>query len=264
MDVGDRHPDHLLISCSYFREAYDFDAILAKFKREVPQGACDTLVGRGLSGTLVVPRLADALGLAWLIVRKPEDDSHSDEDAEGHIGRKWLFVDDFLSSGNTMRLTISAVSKLTTERKAYSVSSQEYVPSPWPTAFAGVWCYTGERGFMEAEHEWVKAKQITDSEERFLAEDAYRRKVRKEQDAEARAERAAKVTVMPAEPKPVRGVGSAATLPGLAAAQEKASTALIKGDLGGWDADWVADKFRVSLSADAIEKAVSKMTTGTD
>lgn len=61
----------------------------------------DTMVGTGLSGALVVPRLAEALGKRWMVVRKPNDGSHSAQRGEGMLGRRWVFVDDFISTGAT-------------------------------------------------------------------------------------------------------------------------------------------------------------------
>lgn len=61
----------------------------------------DTMVGTGFSGALVVPKLAEALGKHWLLVRKPKDGSHSSYPAEGSLGRRWLFVDDVIATGET-------------------------------------------------------------------------------------------------------------------------------------------------------------------
>jgi adenine/guanine phosphoribosyltransferase-like PRPP-binding protein len=58
------------------------------------------LVGRGLSGTIVVPSVALKLGWPFIIVRK--DHSHSCMEAEGEVDfRRYIFVDDFISSGCT-------------------------------------------------------------------------------------------------------------------------------------------------------------------
>ncbi len=62
----------------------------------------DTLVGVGISGAIVVPRAAEALGMDWVIVRKATDiDAHSNNEWEGFLGKEWLFVDDIISSGAT-------------------------------------------------------------------------------------------------------------------------------------------------------------------
>lgn len=61
----------------------------------------DTMIGRGTSGLLVIPLLARALNKHFAIVRKPNDASHKETDIEGTIGDRWIFVDDFVSSGST-------------------------------------------------------------------------------------------------------------------------------------------------------------------
>lgn len=71
----------------------------------------DTMIGTGLSGTLVVPTLARILGKHWAIVRK-ERSVHTSIMVEGTIGERWLFVDDFVSSGTTRRTVQAAVRDL--------------------------------------------------------------------------------------------------------------------------------------------------------
>lgn len=77
----------------------------------------DTMVGSGLSGTLLVPRLADVFECHWLIVRKPQDveRSHAHQPAEGNLGRRWLFVDDFISGGLTVKRCIETIGDLSRE-----------------------------------------------------------------------------------------------------------------------------------------------------
>ena len=71
-------------------------------------GHVDTFVGTGLSGALVVPTLARALGRHWAIVRK-QDGSHSSRRIEGEIGERWLFIDDFIEGGATLHRVREAV-----------------------------------------------------------------------------------------------------------------------------------------------------------
>ncbi len=42
-------------------------------------------------------------------MRKPNESGHSTEDVEGTLGRRWVFVDDFVSSGATLQRVIHAV-----------------------------------------------------------------------------------------------------------------------------------------------------------
>lgn len=84
----------------------------------------DTMVGTGLSGTLVVPYLARTFGTYWAIVRKP-DNTHSSNQVEGKIGQRWLFVDDLVCSGNTLR-RVQAVISTTAGPKTQYVGCYEY------------------------------------------------------------------------------------------------------------------------------------------
>lgn len=108
--------DILMAHAPYLESALaDLDAIIPYIKEGLANFAefdeCDTLVGRGLSGALVVPYVARALGLRWAIARKEGDGSHSTECIEGTIGRRWVFVDDLISSGNTLTKTIISVNE---------------------------------------------------------------------------------------------------------------------------------------------------------
>lgn len=61
----------------------------------------DTMVGTGFSGGVVIPALALAMDKKFLLVRKEGDDSHHSGKLIGQLGERWLFVDDFVSSGRT-------------------------------------------------------------------------------------------------------------------------------------------------------------------
>jgi hypothetical protein len=115
--------DILMAHAPYLESALaDLDAIIPYIKEGLANFAefdeCDTLVGRGLSGALVVPYVARALGLRWAIARKDNDGSHSSECIEGTIGRRWVFVDDLISSGNTLTKTIISVN-VTADKVGY-------------------------------------------------------------------------------------------------------------------------------------------------
>lgn len=97
----------------YFNRAFEnIDQMADNMLKVIPKHVeYDTLVGTGLSGTLVVPFLARALGEYWAIVRK-EHSPHSNNLIEGEIGQKWLFVDDFISSGSTLRRVKNVLNNL--------------------------------------------------------------------------------------------------------------------------------------------------------
>lgn len=88
----------------------------------------DTLVGTGLSGAVVVPSLALALGKPFVIVRKPNDGSHHNGTMIGNLGAKWVFVDDFVSSGATRRRVKDAI--------AVEAAKRDHI-----TEYIGDYCY---------------------------------------------------------------------------------------------------------------------------
>lgn len=99
------------------------------FLRSTPElRSVDTLIGRGMSGSLAVALLGAATGLCWAVVRKRGEVTHSSYEVEGRIGARWLFVDDFMSSGTTLRKTYAAVQE----------HLRDYIPHK--TEFAGRSC----------------------------------------------------------------------------------------------------------------------------
>jgi len=70
----------------------------------------DTIVGTGFSGGIVIPSLALALGKKFVLIRKETDDSHHGKGRLlGDLGDRWIFVDDFVSSGSTRQRVIEKI-----------------------------------------------------------------------------------------------------------------------------------------------------------
>lgn len=104
---------------SYMSRAHSPKVVSKVFRRMwqhndvVPE--FDTIVGTGLSGSLVLPSLARAFTrhfgrkISYLLVRKDNDGSHSFRELEGSIGTRWLFVDDLVETGSTLRRCIRKV-----------------------------------------------------------------------------------------------------------------------------------------------------------
>lgn len=94
----------------YLDNALDsLDTVLATAERHLRDVDFDTLVGTGFSGALVVPSLAMRLGKQFVLVRKDNDDSHHSGQMIGNLGNRWIFVDDFVSSGRTRQRVIDAI-----------------------------------------------------------------------------------------------------------------------------------------------------------
>jgi len=74
----------------------------------------DTIAFRGMSGALVAPIVARDLKKEIILVRKEKGDNHSGYTVEGHIGaKKYVILDDFISSGATVREIIKEVQAAT-------------------------------------------------------------------------------------------------------------------------------------------------------
>ena len=105
----------------------------------------DAVVFTGMSGALIAPAVADALGLDLLIVRKPSDDSHHSSEnwrapyLDGYIqtGARLLWVDDVVSSGRTfarVQREIDAYDMVIAGILLYSADLRNsYIPSEIPT-----------------------------------------------------------------------------------------------------------------------------------
>lgn len=81
------------------------DEELKAYGATLPTDTFDVLVGRGVSGTVMVSRLAPILGKRFIVTRKPAENSHTGYEYEGNVPTtdtfRWTFVDDFISSGAT-------------------------------------------------------------------------------------------------------------------------------------------------------------------
>jgi hypothetical protein len=95
---------------SYLSPLFDTpDVCVQTFRVKMRAVDFDTLIGRGLSGTLAAQLFARALGVHFAIVRKDTDHSHSFNTVEGNVGKRWVFVDDLVCSGETRDLVRNAM-----------------------------------------------------------------------------------------------------------------------------------------------------------
>ncbi len=70
----------------------------------------DTFVCTGLSGTILTPLLSIMMDIPFAVIRKENENNHSGYPIEGMMGKRCLFVDDFIASGSTYRRVCAAVS----------------------------------------------------------------------------------------------------------------------------------------------------------
>jgi orotate phosphoribosyltransferase len=124
----------------YLRPAFRPERVAEQVRTEVPGDVdYDTLVGIGLSGSLVVPRVATILGKHWALIRKTGENSHSWAGFEGEIGSRWLFLDDLISTGSSLAKVRTKIDQLAAEYNS-------------PTTYVGAYLYSSETG---GQNGWV-------------------------------------------------------------------------------------------------------------
>jgi orotate phosphoribosyltransferase len=129
----------------YFDEAvFNLSEVIDLVKEALADVEFDTLVGTGFSGSVVIPSLALAMGKKFVLIRKETDDSHHGRGRlVGSLGARWIFVDDFISSGATRRRVIEKVEGAAVEART-------------TTEFIGQYMYAGRRRFEPFESEWLE------------------------------------------------------------------------------------------------------------
>lgn len=89
---------------------FNLSEVIDTAKSQLADVDFDTLVGTGFSGGVVIPSLALAMGKKFVLIRKETDDSHHGKGRLlGSLGRRWIFVDDFVSSGKTRERVINKI-----------------------------------------------------------------------------------------------------------------------------------------------------------
>jgi adenine/guanine phosphoribosyltransferase-like PRPP-binding protein len=113
---------------SYLTQLFeDADASVQKFRIAMRAVDFDTLVGSGISGALSAHMFARAIGIHFAIVRKGNDGTHSCNRIEGNVGKRWVFVDDLICSGETRTRVRDAMKFFCEKNKWVSVEVGAYL-----------------------------------------------------------------------------------------------------------------------------------------
>jgi orotate phosphoribosyltransferase len=94
----------------------------------------DAIACQGWSGALIAPILALRLNKPMIVVRKPGENPHSTYKVEGYLqSTRYVIVDDFVRTGNTVRRIMSEI---------YEEQQRiRYYPVPQPSSCYGLALY---------------------------------------------------------------------------------------------------------------------------
>lgn len=118
----------------------------------------DTFVVRGMSGAIAGGVLAHSMKKNLFVVRKDDDDSHDGNRPFGMMGDRWLFLDDFISSGATFWKVYHSITERCIDPRDHALFGEfrfnekkgifGFVPSSDLPTFAGSYLYRRD-GFQQ-------------------------------------------------------------------------------------------------------------------
>lgn len=116
------------IMAAYFHGAFNptkMKPLVKAAKQLLKDQQFDAIAFRGMSGAMVAPVLAYALDKSLIMVRKPKhhsEEHHSHMPVEGDINTgRYLIVDDFRSTGATIRAILTDVRNFAPEARCMGV-----------------------------------------------------------------------------------------------------------------------------------------------
>lgn len=121
-------PTHGKISASHIRSTFIQRELIAMLTEALQPhlDKFDTFAFRGASGSLIAPVLAYLFNKKMVLIRKPysEEQSHSTALAEGHENvSSYMIVDDFLSSGATVKAICEGMRQHKPDAQCYGMLS---------------------------------------------------------------------------------------------------------------------------------------------
>jgi len=127
---------------SYLSDAlFNVDKLLKTAVEKLEGVQFDSIVGTGLSGTLVIPFLAREMRKHFAIVRKSNDSDHAEASIEGMILDKWIIVDDLISSGRTVRRIKDAVQEKSVGKWDSTIGRYDYQTVGDNSRYMGYYMY---------------------------------------------------------------------------------------------------------------------------
>jgi hypothetical protein len=115
-----------IYNVSYTTAAFadNLDDIIYAFMEATQNVKVNSLLGRGLSGALVIPAIARVMGIPFAIMRKNDENSHGRAGMfEGTLTDNWVFVDDFIDTGRTFQECCNNIADMSQPIEAWGLDS---------------------------------------------------------------------------------------------------------------------------------------------
>lgn len=118
----------------------------------------DTFVVTGMSGAMAGTLLSHRLNKNLLVLRKNDDSTHHDTaDYFGRLGKKWVFLDDLVSTGDTFRQVYNRMEKMTRQLVTYDTL---YVSDPMERPIGNRALLRDENGLWYHKYEAVETEFV--------------------------------------------------------------------------------------------------------
>ena len=101
--------------------------VITTAKEHLARQDFDAIAFMGLSGALIAPILAMEMNKTLICVRKSDEVRHSYNEVEGDSNaRRYIIIDDFVTSGGTVRRIVAEISRFAPRAKCIGVFQHRY------------------------------------------------------------------------------------------------------------------------------------------
>ncbi len=113
---------------SHFIDPRKAKVIVEKAVRILRQYEFEAIAFRGVSGALIAPLIAMEMGKSLIVVRKSSESAHSRCMVEGDCAvKRFVIVDDFIDSGDTVRAILNEVDEFAPDAKCVGMLHAYYL-----------------------------------------------------------------------------------------------------------------------------------------
>jgi adenine/guanine phosphoribosyltransferase-like PRPP-binding protein len=142
------HTPELPVHSKYLHKAFAYSHVykfLSHLQQELKDVEFDSFVCTGVSGLLMAAPIALLMNKGLTVVRKAKEHGHSKELIEGAVPKRYLIIDDFVASGNTVARVLCAMQDSNVFKESECIGACFYAARPDSEYYMETlrWCNTG-------------------------------------------------------------------------------------------------------------------------